>query len=103
MCEMERNTNSPSGRVDQPLSPYPPQGGAFEMDGTGMAPVELPAFSISVELDDSTRPVNSASSTAADASANLAAGSLEQGNTQYVNQWNQYKAMAEDKMTRGEE
>ncbi|KAH0595776.1 hypothetical protein MHUMG1_06324 [Metarhizium humberi] len=85
------------GRTDQPHGPDPPHSETFEMDGTGIAPVELPATSIweapgptASPLDVET-PVTPANT---DPRATLASGS-SQGCVQYVNQWNQYRSMAE--------
>ncbi|OAA49327.1 hypothetical protein NOR_01250 [Metarhizium rileyi] len=87
------------GRADQPFGPYPPQSEAFEMDGTGVGAAELPANNVSeapdtgaASSDDIVSPVTPTA--AADPRATLAAGS-GQGQLHYVNQWNQYKAMAE--------
>ncbi|OAQ72793.1 amidase [Pochonia chlamydosporia 170] len=87
------------GRADQLYEPYPPQSGTFEMDGSSLAPVELPAISISEAPDNTippTRHTSPTSSAVIDPRATLASGPGQQ-KPQYVNQWNQYKAMAEDK------
>ncbi|KAG5989784.1 hypothetical protein E4U54_004252 [Claviceps lovelessii] len=85
------------GRVDQPELHRPPSG-TFEMDGAGIPAVELPAMSIS-EAPDTARKVEADSgmalTPATDPAATLAARPSDaQGKITYVNQWNQYKAMA---------
>lgn len=74
------------------------------MDSTPMAPVELPAISISEAPDNSVSSPGSIVSpetpVATDPRSNLGPSSFTQGRTGYVNQWNQYKAMAEDKSAR---
>lgn len=88
-----------TGRADQLHEPYPPQSGTFEMDGSSLAPVELPAISISEAPDNTippTRHTSPTSSAVIDPRATLASGPGQE-KPQYVNQWNQYKAMAEDK------
>ncbi|KAK2593814.1 hypothetical protein QQS21_008472 [Conoideocrella luteorostrata] len=52
------------GRADRPHDPYRPPSGTFEMDGTGMAPVELPAVSVSKPPDNAeTAPASNKAST----------------------------------------
>ncbi|KAG8421457.1 hypothetical protein J3458_003338 [Metarhizium acridum] len=85
------------GRIDQPHGPDPPNSEAFEMDGTGIAPVELPAISILEVPGPAVSPlgvVSPVTSADTDPRATLASGS-SQGRVQYVNQWNQYRSMAE--------
>lgn len=90
-----------SGRADQPHGPYPPQSGTFEMDSTPMAPVELPAISIAEAPDNSISSpctiVSPETPVAGDPRSNLGPSSFTHGRAGFVNQWNQYKAMAEDK------
>lgn len=70
------------------------------MDGAGITAVELPAISIS-EAPDTARaasfeeksPVVTA---ATDPAATLASPTSPQRKMTYVNQWNQYRAMAAD-------
>lgn len=93
----DRHLADQTGRTDQPHGPDPPHSEAFEMDGTAIAPVELPATSIweapgpAASPLDVVSPVTPANS---DPRATLASGS-SQGCVQYVNQWNQYRSMAE--------
>ncbi|KAL6854694.1 hypothetical protein J3F83DRAFT_754493 [Trichoderma novae-zelandiae] len=82
------------GRADQPEDPYRPPSGAFEMDGTGAALVELPAVSASspgpgTHKGSRLAPVQEV--TAADPRANLTSGPADDGKPVYVNHWNQYK------------
>ncbi|KHN95287.1 uncharacterized protein MAM_06791 [Metarhizium album ARSEF 1941] len=86
------------GRTDQPHGSDPPQSETFEMDGAGVAPVELPAVSISEAPDTPASPLDVASSASpagADPRATLASGSCH-GRAQYVNEWKRYRPMAED-------
>ncbi|KAK4062734.1 uncharacterized protein Triagg1_9732 [Trichoderma aggressivum f. europaeum] len=70
------------GRADQPEDPYRPASGAFEMDGSSAAPVELPAVSAS-DLDKADRkasrlePVQEVNST--DPRANLTSVPTDDG------------------------
>ncbi|KAG6003223.1 hypothetical protein E4U21_002255 [Claviceps maximensis] len=96
------------GRADQPeeLHRHRPPSGTFEMDGAGISAVELPAMSI-LEAPDTARTESASAPTsledrpgtapapATDPAATLASRSSNpQGGITYVNQWNQYKAMA---------
>ncbi|KAG5980523.1 hypothetical protein E4U55_003938 [Claviceps digitariae] len=92
------------GRVDQPGKLHRPPSGTFEMDGTGIPAVELPGTSIS-EAPDTSRTIPATASLeegsgmalapASDPAATLASHSSNpQGQITYVNQWNQYKALA---------
>ncbi|KAG6041857.1 hypothetical protein E4U41_001017 [Claviceps citrina] len=94
------------GRADQPEQLPRPPSGTFEMDGAGIAPVELPASSIPEAPDTHTAtrapreeaPPGTGTGTgptpAADPAATLASAPSPRGKITYVNQWNQYKAMA---------
>ncbi|KAL7921720.1 hypothetical protein ACQKWADRAFT_313797 [Trichoderma austrokoningii] len=44
------------GRADKPEDPYPPASGAFEMDGSSAAPIELPAMSVSSPSTNTHKP-----------------------------------------------
>ncbi|KAL6827471.1 hypothetical protein J3E69DRAFT_365955 [Trichoderma sp. SZMC 28015] len=84
------------GRADQPEDPYRPASGAFEMDGSSAAPIELPAVSTSSPSKadrKATRlePVQEAAST--DPRANLTSVPTDDGQPVYVNHWNQYKTL----------
>ena len=88
------NMNPYLGRADQPEDPYRPPSGAFEMDGTSAAPVELPAVSASSpgpSTHKGTRLEPVQEVTAADPRANLTSGPAGDGKPVYVNHWNQYK------------
>ncbi|KAK0766257.1 hypothetical protein N5P37_001149 [Trichoderma harzianum] len=82
------------GRADQPEDPYRPASGAFEMDGSSAAPVELPAVSASSpgkadRKASRLEPVQEATCT--DPRANLTSVPTDDGHPVYVNHWNQYK------------
>ncbi|GFP53605.1 hypothetical protein ACSS6W_001167 [Trichoderma asperelloides] len=82
------------GRADQPEDPYRPASGAFEMDGSSAAPIELPAVSVSgpsTNTHKSSRlePVQEITTT--DPRANLTSVPGDDGKPAYVNHWDQYK------------
>ncbi|KAL7913332.1 hypothetical protein GGI35DRAFT_287077 [Trichoderma velutinum] len=82
------------GRADQPEDPYRPASGAFEMDGSSAAPVELPAVNTSSPGTTDPKasrlePVQEVAPT--DPRANLTSVPTEDGQPLYVNHWNQYK------------
>ncbi|KAJ4858571.1 hypothetical protein T069G_06838 [Trichoderma breve] len=84
------------GRADQPEDPYRPASGAFEMDGSSAAPIELPAVSTSSPGKANRKasrlePVQEAAST--DPRANLTSVPTDDGQPLYVNHWNQYKSL----------
>ncbi|KAL7932618.1 hypothetical protein V8C35DRAFT_328250 [Trichoderma chlorosporum] len=84
------------GRADQPEDPYPPASGAFEMDGSSAAPIELPAVSASSvgatnRKASHLEPVQEAPRT--DPRANLTSLPADDGKPVYVNHWNQYKKL----------
>ncbi|UKZ81059.1 hypothetical protein TrVFT333_008827 [Trichoderma virens FT-333] len=84
------------GRANQPEDPYRPASGAFEMDGTSAAPVELPAMSASspgatAPKASRLEPVQEVTPT--DPRANLTSVPADDGKPLYVNHWNQYKNM----------
>ncbi|POR31316.1 Uncharacterized protein TPAR_08493 [Tolypocladium paradoxum] len=94
------------GRADRPQSPHRPPSGAVEMDGTGMAPVELPAepATLSSAATAYSRPAVQSyqpygglytlpESPAADPRANLNAIRTDSGHAGYVNHWNQWRAV----------
>ncbi|KAH6611000.1 hypothetical protein Trco_001020 [Trichoderma cornu-damae] len=86
-----------TGRADQPKDPYRPASGAFEMDASSAAPIELPAVSISspsTKAHKASRlePVQEAAPT--DPRANLTSVPTDDGKPVYVNHWNQYKNLA---------
>ncbi|KAM0250186.1 hypothetical protein ACHAQJ_008729 [Trichoderma viride] len=85
------------GRADQPEDPYRPASGAFEMDGSSAAPIELPAVSVlspgtSARKSSRLEPVQEVTTT--DPRANLTSVPADDGKPVYVNHWNQYKNMA---------
>ncbi|KKP06600.1 hypothetical protein THAR02_01298 [Trichoderma harzianum] len=82
------------GRADQPEDPYRPASGAFEMDGSSAAPVELPAVNTSSpgkadRKASRLEPVQEATCT--DPRANFTSVPTDDGHPVYVNHWNQYK------------
>ncbi|KAL5084463.1 hypothetical protein Trisim1_011741 [Trichoderma cf. simile WF8] len=84
------------GRADQPEDPYRPASGAFEMDGSSAAPIELPAVSTSSPSKADRKasrlePVQETTST--DPRANLTSVPTDDGHPVYVNHWNQYKSL----------
>ncbi|KAF4510693.1 hypothetical protein G6O67_002567 [Ophiocordyceps sinensis] len=88
------------GRADVPPDPYRPASGTFEMDGAGMAPVELPAESAAPShapgpqaAQQTYQPYGPAGGPAADPRANLNALKTDSGHATYVNHWNQWKAL----------
>ena len=90
-----------TGRADQPEPEYPvkPPENTFEMDATSTAPVELPDNCIPApmcELPETTvaRPIPVAEAApATDPNANLTSLGTENGRPQYINHWNQYRAV----------
>lgn len=82
------------GRADQPEDPYRPASGAFEMDGSSAAPVELPAVSVSgpstnthkLSRLEAVQEINTT-----DPRANLTSVPGDDGKPAYVNHWDQYK------------
>lgn len=97
----ETNTTLPlcSGRSDQPEDPYRPHGGAFEVDGTSAAPIELPAVSASYPSSVALRvprlnPIQENAST--DPHANLNSIRTDSGKPAHVNHWNQWKSIGGD-------
>lgn len=83
-----------------PPDPYRPASGTFEMDGAGMAPVELPAESAAPShapgpqaAQQTYQPYGPAGGPAADPRANLNALKTDSGHATYVNHWNQWKAL----------
>ncbi|CAG9938482.1 unnamed protein product [Clonostachys rosea f. rosea IK726] len=91
------------GRVDRPESDYPiaPNSNTFEMDGTSIAPCELPDTSPSAckrDRPSDRLPIDieraNAPARAIDPSANLNQLGQEGGKPRYINHWNQYKAMS---------
>ncbi|PNY27146.1 Uncharacterized protein TCAP_02925 [Tolypocladium capitatum] len=104
------------GRADRPQDPHKPRIGAFEMDGTGMAPVELPAepATSSSGTTSYSRPslqpcqahgglYTVPESPAADPRANLNAIRTDSGHAGYVNHWNQWRAVGSDSGSRVEQ
>ncbi|KAL7954241.1 hypothetical protein V8C34DRAFT_320138 [Trichoderma compactum] len=84
------------GRADQPEDPYRPASGAFEMDGSSAAPVELPAVSASSPgtADRKASRLESVQEVApTDPRANLTSVPTDDGQPVYVNHWNQYKSL----------
>ncbi|KAL6898129.1 hypothetical protein GGI43DRAFT_385023 [Trichoderma evansii] len=82
------------GRADQPEDPYRPASGAFEMDGSSAAPVELPASSVSGPSTNgykSSRLEPVQEITTMDPRANLTSVPVDDGKPVYVNHWDQYK------------
>ncbi|KAG6246789.1 hypothetical protein E4U23_004345, partial [Claviceps purpurea] len=105
-------------RVDKPNYPYRPSTGTFELDGVAINAVELPATSIP-EMPDVVKTAATASDEASESdivktaatapdkaseprtapptpepAATLASSSSPKGKMAYVNQWNEYKALA---------
>ncbi|KAF5026483.1 hypothetical protein F66182_1405 [Fusarium sp. NRRL 66182] len=94
------------GRADRVDDPLRPPSGTFEMDGTSTVPVELPAVAfndIRVRPEpDTTSHVGAAATGypaaaggSMDPRANLNASLEDRQQKQFVNHWNQYRAMGE--------
>ncbi|KAM0484558.1 hypothetical protein ACHAPX_001984 [Trichoderma viride] len=82
------------GRVDKSEDPYPLASGAFEMDGSSAAPIELPAMSVSGPSTNARQPsrlepVQEVTTT--DPRANLTSVPVDASKPVYVNHWDQYK------------
>ncbi|KAF4998819.1 hypothetical protein FGRMN_2874 [Fusarium graminum] len=105
------------GRIDRVDNPQRPPSGTFEMDGTSTVPVELPAVIFSDAKVKESRPVGhmnatsaehpapagyvaptrypTANGSSADPRANLNASLEDRQQKQFVNHWNQYRALGE--------
>ncbi|KAM0345223.1 hypothetical protein ACHAPU_006621 [Fusarium lateritium] len=105
------------GRIDRVEDPHRPPSGTFEMDGTSTVPVELPAVTFSDAKAKESRPVGNMNATptghpapagyvaptryptangsSADPRANMNASLEDRQQKQFVNHWNQYRALGE--------
>ncbi|KAM4059594.1 hypothetical protein HRG_011650 [Hirsutella rhossiliensis] len=88
------------GRADVPPDPYRPPSGTFEMDGAGMAPVELPAEPATPshalgprQPRQTYRAYGPAGDPATDPRANLNSLKTDSGHAAYINHWDQWKAL----------
>ncbi|KAJ4272147.1 hypothetical protein NW762_000858 [Fusarium torreyae] len=91
------------GRADRVDDPLRPPSGTFEMDGTSNVPVELPAVTFSDARPRESQPADHQNATPAgyptatgssmDPRANLNASLEDRQQKQFVNHWNQYRAL----------
>ncbi|KAF4960463.1 hypothetical protein FSARC_10463 [Fusarium sarcochroum] len=91
------------GRADRVDDPLRPPSGTFEMDGTSNVPVELPAVTYSHAKPRESQPAGHqgatptgypiATGTSIDPRANLNASLEDRQQKQFVNHWNQYRAL----------